>query len=68
MEEKELYELTNRFKQSETVKALDRYFSEKSMMEILGVDRDENSHSKFLGWLFGNCQTIHIIPFLPWSG
>ena len=33
---------------------MDRYFSEKSMMEILGVDRDENAHSNFLAWLFEN--------------
>lgn len=33
---------------------LRNYFSKKSMMEILGVDRDENAHSKFLGWLFEN--------------
>ena len=33
------------------------YFSKKSMMEILGVDRDENAHSKFLGWLFENKDT-----------
>lgn len=33
---------------------LQEYFSKKSTMEILGVDRDENAHSKFLGWLFEN--------------
>ena len=27
------------------------------MMEILGVDRDENAHSKFLSWLFENAIT-----------
>lgn len=47
-------ELAEKFKNSETVKAIDRYFSEKSMMEILGVERKENVHSKFLGWLFEN--------------
>ena len=47
-------ELAEKFKNSETVKALDRYFSEKSMMEVLGVDRDENAHSNFLAWLFEN--------------
>lgn len=57
MEEQKLVNLITKFKESETVKALHRYFSEKSMMEILGVDRDENTHSKFLGWLFSNSQT-----------
>jgi ribosomal protein L21E len=33
---------------------LHEFFSKKSTMEILGVDRDENAHSKFLGWLFEN--------------
>lgn len=60
MKEKKSDELINRFKQSETVKALDRYFSEKSMMEILGVDRDENAHSNFLAWLFENSDTCDI--------
>lgn len=46
--------LIGKFINSETVRALDRYFSEKSMMEILGVDRDENAHSNFLAWLFEN--------------
>jgi hypothetical protein len=39
---------------------LDKYFSKKSMMEILGVDRDENAHSKFLGWLFENEDTREV--------
>jgi len=29
-------------------------------MEILGVDRDENAHSKFLGWLFENEDTREV--------
>ena len=36
------------------------YFNKKSMMEILGVDRDENAHSKFLGWLFENEDTREV--------
>jgi len=39
---------------------LEDYFSKKSMMEILGVDRDENAHSKFLGWLFENEDTREV--------
>jgi hypothetical protein len=39
---------------------LEENFSHKSMMEILGVDRDENSHSKFLGWLFENKDTREV--------
>lgn len=51
---KDINKLIENFKQSKTVKALDNYLSEMSMMEILGVDRDENAHSNFLAWLFGN--------------
>jgi hypothetical protein len=44
---------------------LDKYFSKKSMMEILGVDRDENAHSKFLGWLFEKPQAMfHLLALL----
>lgn len=50
----DINKLIENFKQSKTVKALDNYLSEMSMMEILGVDRDENAHSNFLAWLFGN--------------
>jgi len=50
----QLQKWIDQFKQSTTVKALDKYFQEKSMMEICGVDRDENTHSNFLAWLFQN--------------
>lgn len=50
-------DLITQFKESETVRSLHRYFSEKSTMEILGVDRDENAHSNFLAWLFENRVT-----------
>lgn len=44
---------------------LDKYFSKKSMMEILGVDRDENAHSKFLGWLFEKPEAMfHLLALL----
>ena len=46
----ELYQLTN-------FQDLHDYFSKKSMMEIMGVDRDENAHSNFLAWLFENEET-----------
>lgn len=49
-----LRQMIEDFNKSKTVKALDRYFREKSTMEILGVDRDENAHSNFLAWLFEN--------------
>lgn len=39
---------------------LEDYFNKKSMMEILGVDRDENAHSKFIGWLFENKDTREV--------
>lgn len=41
-------------------KKLEEYFSKKSMMEILGVDRDESAHSKFLAWLFENKDTREV--------
>lgn len=44
---------------------LDKYFSKKSMMEILGVDRDENTHSKFLAWLFEKPDALsHMLALL----
>lgn len=52
-----LQQMIEDFNKSKTVKDLDRYFREKSMMEILGIDRDENAHSNFLAWLFGNPVT-----------
>ena len=42
-------------------KELKEYFSKKSMMEILGVDRDENAHSKFLGWLFEKPEALTLL-------
>ena len=36
------------------------YFNYKSTMEILGVDRDENAHSKFLAWLFEKPDTRNV--------
>lgn len=58
MENKQdISKLLEKFNNSQTVKALDRYFRERSMMEILGVDRDENAHSNFLAWLFENEAT-----------
>ena len=35
-------------------KELEKDFHRKSVMEILDVDRRENNHSCFLGWLFDN--------------
>jgi len=40
---------------------LEDYFNKKSMMEILGVDRDENAHSKFLGWLFEKPKALTLL-------
>ncbi len=37
---------------------LDKYFNKKSMMEILDVDRKENNHSRFLGWLFEEKEAV----------
>ena len=36
---------------------VDEYLSEQSLLEIMNVDRLENYHSKFLGWLFENKNT-----------
>jgi len=36
---------------------VDEYLSEQSLLEIMNVDRLENYHSKFLGWLFENTNT-----------
>ena len=40
------------FNQQRCVKFLKNRNQTKSMMEILGVHRDENKHSDFLAWLF----------------
>ena len=40
---------------------LEEYFSKKSMMEILGVDRDENAHSQFLAWLFEKPEALSLL-------
>lgn len=40
------------------VAALRDFYSRKSFMEILSKSRNENSHSSFLGWLFGTDE-IH---------
>lgn len=61
MGEQNLKDLITKFMESETVKDLHHYFSEKSMMEILGVDRDENSHSKFLAWLFEKQEALLLL-------
>lgn len=40
---------------------LKKYLEKKSMMEILGVDRDENAHSKFLAWLFEDKKALDLL-------
>lgn len=40
------------FNQQPCVKFLKNRYQTKSMMEIVGVHRDENKHSDFLAWLF----------------
>lgn len=40
------------FNQQRCVKFLKNRYQTKSMMEIVGVHRDENKHSDFLAWLF----------------
>ena len=44
-------------KTSPTGMVVDEYLSEQSLLEIMNVDRLENYHSKFLGWLFENTNT-----------
>ena len=46
-----------KIKASPTGMAVDEYLSEQSLFEIMNVDRLENYHSKFLGWLFENANT-----------
>lgn len=48
-------------KETTAWKKLEEYFSKKSMMEILGVDRDENAHSKFLAWLFEKPEALSLL-------
>ena len=46
-----------KIKVSPTGMVVDEYLSEQSLLEIMNVDRLENYHSKFLGWLFENKNT-----------
>lgn len=36
---------------------LNAYYNKKSVFEILGVDRDENTHSNFLAWLLNENES-----------
>lgn len=46
--QKELLDLTNQNEFCE----LEKYYSKKTIMDILNVSRNENKHSNFLAWLF----------------
>lgn len=52
------------FNQQRCVKFLKNRYQTKSMMEILGVHRDENKHSDFLAWLFDS-SSDHQLGVLP---
>ena len=52
------------FNQQRCVKFLKNRNQTKSMMEILGVHRDENKHSDFLAWLFDSSSN-HQLGVLP---
>lgn len=41
-----------KFNNDPTTQHLKRYYTEKTLPEILGVSRKETSHSKFLAWIF----------------
>ena len=45
-------ELIHQFTNDPYVQRIKERYPTKSMMEILGVHRDENKHSDFLAWLF----------------
>jgi len=47
-----IYELIRKFNNDPDVIELKNYYSSLSLMEILGVTRDERVHSSFLAWLF----------------
>ena len=44
--------LIHQFTNDPYVQRIKERYPTKSMMEILGVHRDENKHSDFLAWLF----------------
>lgn len=51
------FNLLLNYRQDASVKALHEFFTEKSFLEILHVDRKENYHSHFLKWIFEDNET-----------
>ncbi len=49
------------FNKQRCVKFLKNRYQTKSMMEIVGVHRDENKHSDFLAWLFDSSSDHQLV-------
>lgn len=47
------------FDKQRCVNFLMNRYQTKSMMEIVGIHRDENKHSDFLAWLFDSFPPSH---------
>ena len=62
--DKTIQKQLDNFNQQRCVKFLKNRYQTKSMMEILGVHRDENKHSDFLAWLFDS-SSDHQLGVLP---
>lgn len=48
----EIEDLLVKFQNCEHRKRLDEYFSRRSIFDILGIERKEVQHSRFISWLF----------------
>lgn len=57
-------ELIKKYQRSDTVYQLKNSFKDKTVFEILGVGRNEVSHSNFLAWLF-NPNESHDLGMFP---
>lgn len=62
--DKTIQKQLDNFDQQPCVKFLKNRYQTKSMMEIVGVHRDENKHSDFLAWLFDS-SSDHQLGVLP---
>lgn len=62
--DKTIQKQLDNFDKQRCVKFLKNRYQTKSMMEIVGVHRDENKHSDFLAWLFDS-SSDHQLGVLP---
>lgn len=59
--DKTIQKQLDNFDKQRCVKFLKNRYQTKSMMEIVGVHRDENKHSDFLAWLFDSSSDHQLV-------